>query len=197
LTVHDVGLVVFNETHSYSDRPESNEPVTSARQKLAHVVMNGDQKYGPDRQKHASTALPIEPSNEVLDNKSSHAAYDSSMKAAREAYLDGNDPTDGALYSIQRPARPVELSLQERLCAGSTAPDAIWALQQRISEQAGSFAPYMGQYVFGGVDSVAHFPTTMFLADSMQTACISPFRSGSSGQTSKSAKIQLFGGRKT
>ena len=102
LTVHDVGLVVFNETHSYSDRPESNEPVTSARQKLAHVVMNGDQKYGPDRQKHASTALPIEPSNEVLDNKSSHAAYDSSMKAAREAYLDGNDPTDGALYSIQR-----------------------------------------------------------------------------------------------
>lgn len=102
LTVHDLGLVVFNETHSYSDRPESNEPIGLAREKLAHVVINGDQKYGPDRQKHASTALPIEPSNQTLHNPNSRAAYDSSMKAAREAYLSGSDPTNGALYSIQR-----------------------------------------------------------------------------------------------
>ena len=41
----DAAQTHLDETHSYSDRPESNERITSARQKLAHVVMNGDQKY--------------------------------------------------------------------------------------------------------------------------------------------------------
>ena len=93
---------MFNETHSYSDRLDSSEPITLAREKFAHVVINGDQKYGPDRQKHASTALPIEPSSQVLHNPSSRAAYDSSMKAAREAYLSGSDPTQGAMHMNAR-----------------------------------------------------------------------------------------------
>ena len=42
-TVHDLGLIVFNETQSYSDRPDSNEPLNTAREKMAHVIMNGDQ----------------------------------------------------------------------------------------------------------------------------------------------------------
>jgi len=33
-TVHDLGLIVFNESQSYSDRPDSNEPIDTAREKM-------------------------------------------------------------------------------------------------------------------------------------------------------------------
>lgn len=98
LTVHDVGLSVFGETRSLSDRPGSNEPITAARQKIAHMIMNGAGKWGPDRTKYASTALPIEPSEEEKRNPATRAAYESSMKAAREAYLSGHDPSNGATH---------------------------------------------------------------------------------------------------
>ncbi len=102
-TVHDLGLRVFNETQSYSDRPDSNEPIDAARQKMAHSIINSDEKWGADREKWARTANPIEPSSDALKNPTVRGAYDSSMNAAREAYLSGNDPTNGALYSIQKP----------------------------------------------------------------------------------------------
>jgi hypothetical protein len=98
LTVHDLGLIVFNESQSYSDRKDSNEPIAVAREKMAHTIINGDQKYGADRQEFASTALPIEPSAKALKDPAIRAAYDSSMKAAREAYLVGVDPTGGAVH---------------------------------------------------------------------------------------------------
>ena len=98
LTVRDLGLIVFNETQSYSDRPGSNEPIAAAREKMAHAIMNGDQKYGAKRQQIAGTALPIEPSANALRNPDVRAAYESSMKAAREAYLSGTDPTNGGLH---------------------------------------------------------------------------------------------------
>ena len=102
-TVHDLGLMVFNETQSYSDRPDSNEPLNTAREKMAHVIMNGDQKWGSSRMRNAKTASPIEPTQQALGNPTVRAAYDSSMKAAREAYLSGTDPTNGAVFSIQNP----------------------------------------------------------------------------------------------
>lgn len=71
LSVHDVGAIVFNESRSFSDRPDSNEPIGAARQKMAHAIMNGDEKWGPDRQKRAATALPIEPSEKALENPTS------------------------------------------------------------------------------------------------------------------------------
>ena len=46
LTPHDVGLIVFNETQSFSDRPDSSEPIDAAREKLAHAVINGDRILG-------------------------------------------------------------------------------------------------------------------------------------------------------
>ena len=49
-TVHDLGLRIFGETQSYSDRPDSNEPLDTAREKMAHSIFNADQKYGADRQ---------------------------------------------------------------------------------------------------------------------------------------------------
>ena len=103
-SVHDLGLIVFNETQSYSDREDSNEPLDTAREKMAHSIMNADQKWGIDRQKRASTASPIGPSPEALKNPAVGKAYDSLMKAAREAYLSGADPTTGAVFSIQQTA---------------------------------------------------------------------------------------------
>ena len=104
-TVHDLGLRIFGETQSYSDRPDSNEPLDTAREKMAHSIFNADQKYGADRQRLARTASPIEPSAEALRNPAVRAAYDSSMKAAREAYLSGTDPTQGAIY-LNMPTTP-------------------------------------------------------------------------------------------
>jgi hypothetical protein len=101
-TVHDLGLIVFNETQSYSDRADSNEPIGTAREKMAHSIINADQKYGVARQRLAGTASAIQPSPNALRNPTVRAAYDSSMKAAREAYLGGADPTTGAVFSIQQ-----------------------------------------------------------------------------------------------
>ena len=47
-SVHDLGLVIFSETQSYSDRSDSSEPLDTAREKLAHAIMNADQKWGFD-----------------------------------------------------------------------------------------------------------------------------------------------------
>jgi hypothetical protein len=102
--VHDLGLIVFNETQSYSDRPDSNESLDVAREQIAHSVLNADQKYGADRQRLAGTASAIEPSDNALRNPAVRAAYDSSMKAARETYLSGNDPTNGAVFFVQLPS---------------------------------------------------------------------------------------------
>lgn len=73
------------------------------RQKMAHVIMNGDQKWGAGRMRNAKTAQPIEPSAQALNNADARAAYESSMKTAREAYLGWKDPTNGAVFSIQKP----------------------------------------------------------------------------------------------
>ncbi len=101
-TVHDLGLIVFNETQSYSERADSNEPPGTAREKMAHSIINADQKYRASRQRLAGTASAIEPSPKALRNPTVHAAHDSSMKAAREAYLSGADSTNGAVFSIQQ-----------------------------------------------------------------------------------------------
>jgi hypothetical protein len=74
LSVHDLGLIVFNESQSYSDRPDSNESIDTAREKMAHSIINADQKWGPDRQHNASTALPIEPSTKALINTATRNA---------------------------------------------------------------------------------------------------------------------------
>jgi hypothetical protein len=97
-SVRDLGLRIFQETKSYSDRPDSNEPIDGAREKMAWAIMNGDSKWGFVRENHASTASPIEPSSQELHDPSILAAYQSSMRAAREAFLGGQDPTYGALH---------------------------------------------------------------------------------------------------
>jgi hypothetical protein len=98
LTVHDVGLSVFGETRSLHDRPGSNEPIGSARQKIAHAMIN-DAELSRRTGKHRNTVHdPVEPSDRALRNPQERAAYESSLRAAREAYLNGYDPTNGAIY---------------------------------------------------------------------------------------------------
>jgi hypothetical protein len=100
-TVHDLGLIVFGETQSYSDRPDSKETIGAARQKLAHTIINADARWGPRREQYARTHGPVEPSENALRNATVRVAYESSLKAAREAYLSGSDPTRGAVHTIQ------------------------------------------------------------------------------------------------
>ena len=138
LTVHELGLIVFGETQSYSDRPDSNEPIDVARQKLAHTVINADEKWGPQRGTLASTHGAVEPSENALRNAAVRAAYESSMKAAREAYLSGADPTNGAVF-IYQAATPDRSNLRYRGGRPQGVP---------ISTQSG---PYNNSYTRGQV----------------------------------------------
>jgi hypothetical protein len=98
LTVHDVGLIVFNETESYADHDGANESVNTAREKIAHTLMNADSKFGAQRNAMARTASPIEPSMKALQDARTRQAYNSSLAAARDAYLSPTDPTHGATH---------------------------------------------------------------------------------------------------
>src|SRR5437879_4509164 len=95
LTNHDVGLIVFQETKSFSNRPDSSHPIDIARENLAHAVINGDLKQGYARPR---TAGAIGPSDEELRNPAIRAAYESSVRAARRAYLSPTDPTNGGIH---------------------------------------------------------------------------------------------------
>jgi len=100
LTVHDVGLIVFGETQSVMDHDNANKTVDSAREKAAHVAINGDTQYGLKR---PVMAPPIKPTAEALKNPQVSQAYESSMKAARESFLSPTDPTNGAPHMNMRP----------------------------------------------------------------------------------------------
>jgi hypothetical protein len=104
LTVRDVGLSVYGETKSLSDRPGSNEHIGVARQKIAHAMIN-DAELSHHTGKHRNKVHdPVEPKTHELHNPDERAALESSMQAAREAYLSGHDPTQGATHFNMRPA---------------------------------------------------------------------------------------------
>src|SRR6202158_6201814 len=84
LTVHDIGLIVFNEMQSYTDSDKANDTISGAREKVAHAAINGDAKLGRNR---PVTAHPIEPSAKALKDPRTGEAYNSSLAAARDAYL--------------------------------------------------------------------------------------------------------------
>src|ERR1700719_54316 len=92
LTVHGIGLIVFNETQSFTDSDKANDTINAAREKVSHAVMNGDERFGQHR---PPTAPPVDPSAKALRDPRTRAAYESSLAAAREAYLNAGDPTGG------------------------------------------------------------------------------------------------------
>src|SRR5215472_11306197 len=92
LTVHQVGLSVYGETRSLRDRPGSNEPIGAARQRLAHAMIN-DAELSHNTGKHRNKVHdPVEHKTQALHNPEERSALESSMRAAREAYLSGQDP---------------------------------------------------------------------------------------------------------
>ena len=95
LTIHDVGLIVFGETQSGTDSDKANDTISGAREKVAHVAINGDSRFGHGR---PVTARPIEPSAKALKDPRTRKAYDSSLAAAREANFSPIDPTQGATH---------------------------------------------------------------------------------------------------
>ncbi|SRR6266478_3282275 len=134
LTVHDVGLSVFGETRSLRERPGSNEPISVARQKVAHVIINGAELAQQTGKPRPTVHDPVEPSREALRNPDVRAAYESSMHAAREAYLSGQDSTDGATHLYLK-----------------TTPDrSNWKGRHPISTQSG---PYNNSFVTGDFPS--------------------------------------------
>jgi hypothetical protein len=100
LTVHDVGLIVFGETQSVMNSDHANDTLDGTRQKVAHAIINGDLGHGLARPR---TARPIEPSAKELKDSNIRKAYDTSLAAAREAYLSPTDPTQGATHFNLRP----------------------------------------------------------------------------------------------
>src|SRR5258708_17540920 len=66
LTVHDVGLSVYGETRSLLDRPGSNEPITSARQKIAHAMINDAELSHLTGKPRNKVHDPVKPSDRVL-----------------------------------------------------------------------------------------------------------------------------------
>jgi len=103
LTVRDVGLSVFGETRSLRDRPGSNEPIDVARQKVAQAMINDAELSHRTGKPRNVVPPPVQPSEKVLRSPKERAAYESSLHAAREAYLSGHDLTNGATHFNMRP----------------------------------------------------------------------------------------------
>src|SRR5437016_4857571 len=104
VTVRDIGLSVYGETRSLRDRPGSNEPIGSARQKIAHAMINDAELSHLTGKPRNKAHDPVPPTKKALLNHDELTAYQSSLKAAREAYLGGHDPTIGATHFNMRPA---------------------------------------------------------------------------------------------
>jgi hypothetical protein len=64
LTIHDVGLIVFNETESATHSEKANDSVGGAREKVAHAVINGDSEFGRTRPKTANPNRALDKGNE-------------------------------------------------------------------------------------------------------------------------------------
>ena len=94
-TVAQIGGIVNAETQGMKDRKEENEPLSKAREKIAHVRINGIKEFGPDVQKERRMDPP----------KMNGLDYQASVDAARLAAIDdvlGIDPTDGATHYNMR-----------------------------------------------------------------------------------------------
>jgi hypothetical protein len=85
----------------------------------------------------------VEPPKQALRNPEVRAAYESSLRAAREAYLSGHDPTNGATHLNSRP----------------TPDRSRWKGRLPISTQ---FGPYDNSFVKRDVKSHTIWLNTYF-----------------------------------
>src|SRR5712692_945459 len=74
LTVRNVGLSVFGETRSLRDRPGSNEPIATTRQKVAHAMIKDAELSHRTGKPRNTVHLPVEPTSKELKNHDEQAA---------------------------------------------------------------------------------------------------------------------------
>ena len=98
-TVGEIAGRVCGETCGMKDSKSEDESLANARDKIAHVRLNGIKKWGNNVQKHASLAAP------VMRGAGYKASLQAVMNAVRED-LKGVDPTNGAIfYNMRTPAQ--------------------------------------------------------------------------------------------
>src|SRR5205085_11679237 len=68
VTVRDIGLSVYGETRSLRDRPGSNEPIGSARQKIAHAMINDAELSHLTGKPRNKAHDPVPPTKKALLN---------------------------------------------------------------------------------------------------------------------------------
>jgi RHS repeat-associated protein len=90
-TIKAIASIVYKETRPMSDSPKANEPITTARERIADVYLNGNHDMAP-------------PGKVTQNNSQEQAAYTSSLDATRHAVLSGTDITNGATKYNQSPS---------------------------------------------------------------------------------------------
>jgi RHS repeat-associated protein len=94
-TVAHIAGVVNAETQGMRDKKGENEPLLKAREKIAHVRINGIKEFGEKVQIERRMALPVMRGQD----------YSSSLQAAKNAAIqdmEGIDPTNGATHYNMR-----------------------------------------------------------------------------------------------
>ena len=92
---------INNETNGMKDSPNENEPLAKAKEKIAHVRLNGIKKWGKNVQKYASLV------SAVMHGSGYKGVLEAVENAARED-LSGIDPTHGAIFYNMRTAEQFE-----------------------------------------------------------------------------------------
>ena len=98
-TVSGIAGILCGETCGEKDSPKENESLTAARNKIAHVRLNGIKKWGANVDKHAGMAPP---------NMQGAKAMLPIVEGAVKEMLNGVDPTHGAVLYNMRTADQVK-----------------------------------------------------------------------------------------
>jgi hypothetical protein len=100
LTVEQVAGIVFNENRDVTPGKMSAEDLLNGKIAQAHAVINGDRRWGPDRQKYAGTATW-----KVSDQLKNTPQFQQALAAARQAFQEdnlGTDTSGGRFYFNHR-----------------------------------------------------------------------------------------------
>jgi RHS repeat-associated protein len=92
LSTTEIGNIIFNETRSLS-----GENIQTARENIAHAIINAEERWGENRNRYAGTApTRVDARAQQADS----TQYESSQQAARSAVAihATSDPTNGAVF---------------------------------------------------------------------------------------------------
>jgi RHS repeat-associated protein len=93
LTDEQIGNIVFNETRSLS-----GPGIDDVQRRIAHIVINADERWGARREQHARTASKELPTTLSKAEKSNLETIGSLVSAVRSDRAEGLDPTNGTVF---------------------------------------------------------------------------------------------------